>query len=307
MKVGIPKGLLSYRYYPFFKTFFSELGAQIITSPDTNKDILNLGIKYSIDEACLPIKIFHGHVAYLKDKCDIILIPRIMQLKESEFICPKFCGLPEMIVNDISNMPKIISFPIYSYNKKSFITFIKNSGAIFTKNIYKIKNAYSKALLAQKSSILGIQDKDYNINIALVGHPYNIYDTYSNLNLIKKLHKLGIGVITEEAIDENLINNETSSLFKKPFWTFARESYGFSVFSAKNNLVHGIIYISSFSCGIDSVLIELIKNKLKSFPMLILKIDEQTGEAGFDTRLEAFADMLERRCGVDENNVSSSW
>lgn len=306
MKIGMPKGLLYYRYYPFFKTFFNELGAEIITSPDTNKEILNLGIKYSIDEACLPIKIFHGHVAYLKDKCDIMLIPRIMQLRKSEFICPKFCGLPEMIVSDIPNIPKIISFPIYSYNKKSFMSFIKNSGSIFTKNIYKIKAAYSKALLVQNSLNLGIKDKNYDINIALVGHPYNLYDSFSNLNLIKKLHKLGIGVITEETIDENLINNEAASLFKKPFWTFARESYGFSVFSAKNNLVHGIIYISSFSCGIDSVLIELIKDSLKSFPMLILKIDEQTGEAGFDTRLEAFSDMLKRRCMIYENNISST-
>lgn len=305
MRIGIPKGLLYHRYSPFFNTFFKELGAEIVTSPDTNKEILNLGIKSSIDEACLPIKIFHGHVAYLKDKCDIMLIPRVMQLKKSEFICPKFCGLPEMIINDIADMPKIISFPIYSYNKKSFMSFIKNSGFIFTKNIYKIKTSYSKALLAQNSSEFGIKDKNYDINIALVGHPYNLYDSYSNLNLIKKLHKLGIGVITEETIDENLINNETINLFKKPFWTFARESYGFSVFSAKNDLVHGIIYISSFSCGIDSVLIELIKNNLKSFPMLILKIDEQTGEAGFDTRLEAFADMLQRRCNIYENNISS--
>lgn len=305
MRIGIPKGLLYYRYSPFFNTFFKELGAEIVTSPDTNKEILNLGIKYSIDEACLPIKIFHGHVTYLKDKCDIMLIPRVMQLKKSEFICPKFCGLPEMIINDIADMPKIISFPIYSYNKKSFMSFIKNSGFIFTKNIYKIKSSYSKALLAQNSSELGIKDKNYDINIALVGHPYNIYDSYTNLNLIKKLHKLGIGVITEESIDENLINGETTNLFKKPFWTFARESYGFSVLSAKNNLVHGIIYISSFSCGIDSVLIELIKNNLKSFPMLILKIDEQTGEAGFDTRLEAFADMLQRRCNIYENNIST--
>ena len=60
--------------------------------------------------------------------------------------------------------------------------------------------------------------------------------------------------------------------------------------------VNGIIYISSFGCGIDSIIIDLIKNKLKDFPILILKVDEQTGEAGFHTRIEAFTDMLERKC-----------
>ena len=95
MLVGIPKGLLYYNYYPFYQRFFTELGAEIIVSPDTNKQILNDGIKYCVDEACLPVKIFHGHVSYLKDKCDVILLPRIIQIRKREYICPKFCGLPD--------------------------------------------------------------------------------------------------------------------------------------------------------------------------------------------------------------------
>ncbi len=56
-----------------------------------------------------------------------------------------------------------------------------------------------------------------------------------------------------------------------------------------------MVHISSFACGIDSVVTELIKDKIEDFPYMILKIDEQTGEAGFDTRIEAFTDMLSRR------------
>ena len=97
VKIGIPKGLLYNKYHPFLVTLFSELGAEIITSGDTNKEILDEGVKHCVDEACLPIKIFHGHVSAIKDKCDVIIIPRIMQLKKREYICPKFCGLPEMV------------------------------------------------------------------------------------------------------------------------------------------------------------------------------------------------------------------
>ncbi|EPS51229.1 hypothetical protein CFSAN002368_13443 [Clostridium botulinum A1 str. CFSAN002368] len=35
-----------------------------------------------MDEACLPIKIFHGHVSSIKDECDIILLPRMMQIEK---------------------------------------------------------------------------------------------------------------------------------------------------------------------------------------------------------------------------------
>lgn len=297
MRVGIPRGLLFYKYYPFITTFFKGLGCEVVLSSETDKEILDLGSKYSVDEACLPIKVFHGHAAYLRDKCDIIFLPRVMQLREREYICPKFCGLPEMVMNSIPNMPKAITFPIYAYSEKSLRKWAINTGLIFTKNYLKIQNSYITALSKQKRFLPGINDTDYELKIALVGHPYNIYDNFVNMQLVSKLHKMGVGVITEEYIQEDLIDKEVKTLFKRPFWTFTRNSYGFSSYVGINKEVQGIIYLSSFACGTDSVTIEFIRDRLKSFPILVLKIDEHTGEAGFDTRIEAFVDMLQRRCG----------
>lgn len=295
MIVGIPKGLLYCRYSPFINTFFKKLDVKVVTSPDTNKKILDMGAKFCIGEACLPIKIFHGHVAYLRDKCDIILIPRIMEIKRKEYICPEFCGLPEMVINDVPNMPKTITYPIYAFSKKSLNKWTLNIGLLFTKNYFKIQRAYEDAILEQKRHIFGINDNDYNLKVALAGHPYNLYDSFSNMDIVNKLKHLGIGVITEENLDRNVISLQVKELLKKPFWTFAKNSYGFSTYMAQNKKVDGIIYVSSFACGIDSVVVELIKNKLDNFPIMVLKIDEHTGEAGFNTRLEAFADMIERR------------
>jgi len=305
MKVGIPKGLLYYKYHTFFESFFTELGADIVLSPDTNKEILDAGIKHCVDEACLPVKIFHGHIYSIKDKCDVILIPRIMQLQEREFICPKFCGLPEMVLNSISPMPKAITAPIYAVSKDKFYTWAKEAGKTLNINDSKIKSALSIALQKQERATTGIKDKNYPINIALAGHPYNVYDDFVNMNLMKKLNKLGVGVITEEFADDSLSSLAVSKLYKKPFWTFARNNYGFAIQAASNNSVQGIIYISSFACGIDSVVIQLINDKIQDFPFMVLKIDEHTGEAGLDTRIEAFVDMLERSIHL-ENNISSS-
>lgn len=295
MIVGIPKGLLYYKYNPFLQTFFSELGAEVITSEDTNKKILDEGIRYSVDEACLPIKVFHGHVSSLRDKSDIIIIPRIMQVRKREYICPKFCGLPEMIINSIPDMPKVITEPIYAISKRKLYNWAEDAGSIIVDDKSKIKRAFNKALEQQKVYDLGIKDENYKLKVALVGHPYNIYDDFINMNVVKKLNKLGVGVITEEYIREELMDKEVESLYKRPFWTFARNSYGFASYISKKKQVDGIIYISSFACGIDSVVVELIKDKIGEFPFMILKIDEHTGEAGLDTRVEAFIDMLERR------------
>lgn len=296
MKVGIPKGLLYHKYHPFAKRFFNELGAEIITSEDTNKITLDEGSKYCVDEACLPIKVFHGHVANIKDKCDMLLVPRIMSIHDKEYICPKFCGLPEMIMSSIPNIPKITKEPIYINSKYKLFNWCMDVGKIITKDDNKIKNAFELSIDEQKKYKVSYHDQNYKINVALVGHPYNIYDNFSNMDIKKKLNKLGIGVRTEETIEEVLIDNMAQELYKRPFWTFARETYGFSTYLATNKKIDGIVYISSFACGIDSVVIELIKNKLEYFPLLVLKIDEHTGEAGLNTRVEAFADMLERRC-----------
>lgn len=279
-----------------------ELDVEVITSSDTNKDILNAGVKYCVDEACLPIKIFHGHIMDIKDKCDLLIIPRIMRVRQREFICPKFCGLPEMILYSIPNMPKVMIEPIYATNDKELYDWCKKLANFITKDSSKIKSAFNKALQVQHSYKFGIKDEGYKKNIALVGHPYNIYDTFVNMNLVRKLNDLGVGVMTEEFVDEEEIKVQAKTLFKRPFWTFATNSYGFTTSIAENDELDGAIYISSFACGIDSVILELIEERIGDFPLLILKVDEHTGEGGLDTRIEAFIDMLERR-KINEDNI----
>ncbi|MDF2673045.1 MAG: 2-hydroxyglutaryl-CoA dehydratase [Clostridiales bacterium] len=295
MRVGIPKGLLYYKYHPFFNKFFTELGAEIITSSHTNKGILDEGVKYCVDEACLPVKVFHGHVASIRDKCDLLVIPRIMRLRKSEFICPKFCGLPEMVKNSMGSLPEVIGEPIYATSEKELYVWARSAGERVVRDRNKIITAFKKAMEEQKSFKSGINDVDYNIKVAITGHPYNIYDNFVNMDVVKKLHKLGVGAVTEEYVDEKNIDEQIKELFKRPFWTFARNSYGFTTYLSQDNSIDGIVYISSFACGIDSIVIELIKDRIGNFPLLILKIDEHTGEAGLDTRIEAFVDMLERR------------
>ncbi len=301
MKIGIPKGLLYYKYHPFFMTFFTELGAETIVSEDTNKSILDLGVKHCVDEACMPVKVFHGHVASLRDKCDAILIPRIMQIRKREYICPKFCGLPEMVVYNIPDLPAVISEPIYATDDKRLYEWAKEAGRLVTRDRNTIRRAFEKAVSVQNEYDIGINTLSYEMKVALAGHPYNIYDSYSNMNIVRKLNALGIGIITEEFVDEEEVDSEVGKLFKRPFWTFARNTYGFLATAYEKKLCDGVIYISSFACGIDSVLIELVKERIGDFPFMVLKIDEHTGESGVNTRIEAFVDMLERRKTYEDN------
>lgn len=295
MRVGIPKGLLYCKYHPFFNTFFSELGADVITSGDTNKNIMDMGVNACVDEACLPIKIYHGHVCSIKDKCDYLVIPRIMSIHRHEYICPKFCGLPEMINHSIQRLPGITFEPLYMQNDSQVYKWCLPAGSVITGRKSKIKNAFELALKAQKKHHTGINAPGENLTVMLAGHPYIIYDDFLNMGVVKKLRSRKIGIITEEFAGRNMLESQVKLLTKKPFWTFQRKLYGAAAAFYHQRKIDGIIYLSSFACGIDSVIVELIRLKVGEFPLLVLKLDEHTGQAGVDTRIEAFIDMLERR------------
>ncbi|MCG8485134.1 MAG: acyl-CoA dehydratase activase-related protein [Clostridia bacterium] len=295
IKVGIPGGLLYYRYDTFIHTFFDSLEIECEYSIKKKKKILDMGVKNCVDEACLPMKIYHGHAQNLKNNCDYLYIPRIMTCENNESICPKFCGLPEMVMSGIKRHNNVIDDPIHMKKNHDLVQYFLKIGQALgvkeRKTIKAYKNAYNK----HQHKIKGIFDEGYQHTVFLGGHPYNIYDSFANMNLIQKLREHQIGIITEERVNRKDKDHELGHLIKKPYWLFFRNNYGASKYLARNAHIDGIVYISSFSCGIDSITIEMMKNNLPNLPFLVLKIDEHTGEAGMNTRIEAFADMLERR------------
>lgn len=325
-KVGIPQGLLFYDYYPLWKEFLNELGVEVVLSDKTNKKILNQGVSTCVDEACLPVKVFHGHVCDLKDKVDYLFIPKFVSVYKKEFICPKFLGLPEMVKNSIEGLPPIIDIEINL--RKTNLNLIKavfKTGRYFTSNLTKIAKAYSKALKYYEKYLeltnQGIVPLDalkmYNttlnnresinkksINVMVLGHSYNLYDEHISMNLIKKLKSKEINVITPEMTDTSKINYYSSKLPKRMFWSFGRKIIGSSFSAMEENNVNGFIYVSSFGCGIDSILIDIVERKARKrkIPFTLLTLDEHTGEAGVNTRIEAFTDMIKWR-EKNENNI----
>lgn len=320
IKVGIPKSLFYYQMYPIWNTFFEELGAEVVTSQSTTKKILDDGVRICVDEACVPVKLFHGHVLDIKDKVDFLFIPRLTSISEGEYICPKFGGLPDMIKNTIKGLPEIIDVEInYRKDKNSELDSIIKIGRFITDDEMLIKRSYNAALKKftdyndnikkgilpedeknRKSNLFVVKDSGI-INIAVIGHPYNLYDSYINMNLFKKLRANGVNIITQEMVSEDIIDHHASKLNKRVFWNFGRKALGSVMHMIEGNDIKGIIYLMSFGCGIDSFIGDLSERMIRrntDIPFIYVTIDEHSGEAGLDTRLEAFIDMIRWR----ENN-----
>lgn len=319
IKVGIPRALLYYRFYPLWKTFFTELGAEVIVSEPTTQEIFKKGLKKFVGDTCLPIKMVFGHVITLADKVDYLFIPRLVSIERDTCLCPHFAGLPDVLCAIMPDLPPILDIHFNVRKKGATMKSIYEAGKRFNKHPFKVYRAYQKAQREYEKFLKRIKDgitpqeaikifdgeevsppekKKGGLNIALIGNPYTVYDSFSSLDIIQRLRKLGARIYTSEMIPDEIIEEKVRTLSKKIYWSFGKETVGSAFHFLDSPEIDGLIYIISFECGPDSLLKEIVDDKArknKRVAYMSLVIDEHTGETGMDTRLDAFIEMIKRR------------
>jgi len=324
-RIGIPRTLAYFIYFPFWKTFFEELNQEVIVSSPTTRDILDDGVREAVNDACIPIKLYHGHVADLASQVDYIFCPRLVSVRKhgdfgTETFCPKFLGLPDMVRLAMDNIPPIIDVRVdLKQGKDELLNVCSQVGDLLGKSETQIKKAYQRALLIQKRfkkllsqnmtpeeaiDILFANGEKKpsltrpDLQIAVVGYPYAIYDDYINGRILSLLEKENVRVYTQDMLSDKIMNRQARNLPKSMFWYFSnRAVYGALHFMQQKN-IDGIIHITAFACGPDSIvdrLLEIEARRHGQMPYLSIAVDEHTGDAGVRTRVEAFLDMLRFR------------
>jgi len=297
MKIGIPRALIYWKRPYFWENFFENLGFEVLLSPKTNKEIVEIGVKISDPETCFSNKVYFGHLKWLEGKCDLIFVPRLKTNKEKLEYCPKFFGLPDLA--KILVKTKILT-ETFNEKKEKFKESLVKLGKKLGKQKEEIEKAFQEALkkereIREKQEKEALEKLESNFKkIILISHPYNLYDEYVNLRIKERLEKLGVVPIFIEEIPTSNFEHLTSNFEPLQFhWEFAKEIMEKIDFILSRK-IDGAIEISSFACGCDAVLKEFVEKKFKEkkIPFLYLIIDEHTGEAGFQTRLEAFVDTI---------------
>ncbi len=326
-KIGIPRTLEYFLFFPFWKGFFTELGHEVVVSPVTNKAIVEKGVEEAVNDACIPIKIYHGHVAQLADRVDYLFCPRLVSMRKggdfgTETFCPKFLGLPDMIRATMENIPPIIDTRIdLKKGKNEMAAVCREIGASLGNQGPEITRAYKRGqalqeqyqalqrqgmlpdeaeerLFKNKTTTPEKTGPKPDLNIALVGYPYAVYDHYINAGLLKLLQKEGGRVFTQEMLTQAQMEREAETLPKNMFWYFSNQVVYGALHYLRRSEIDGIIHVTTFACGPDSMvdrLIEIEAKKRSQKPYLSIMIDEHSGDAGVRTRVEAFLDMLRYR------------
>lgn len=319
--IGIPKAMLYYTYFPFWCGFFNDLGIKVILSDNTTKKTIAQGASLVVTETCMPIKVFVGHVLNLIDKgVKNIFVPSIQSTASKIYNCSKIRGLPDLIRNVVRGDFNLIEATLDKSEKnKNLIDFLQEIAQQFDISDFEtIKKAQKAGFVVQNNFNVMVQNgldfdhalsyakegkvlippkkEEKPISVALIGHGYNIYDKCSCMDIFKKLEKMDVGVYSAYQLTLEQMRGGMQSLNSTLYWANQYEMTGCAGHYLQDDKIDGIITLTAFGCGPDSLMLEDIRRKAKNFnkPLLNLTIDEHTGEAGFITRIEAFCDMLYR-------------
>lgn len=297
MKIGIPRALLYHKYKYLWEGFFQELNIDYVVSPETHKEIVQQGMTYAIDESCLSSKIYLGHVEWLLKRCDLILVPRISDFGSEGTVCTKF----QAIYDVVSNTFRAQKIKLLSYNIDPKIADVELLGFLrmgkrLGKGVPQSVHAYLSAKQAQSvaeeveldNQRLLLQGNQ--LKILVIAHRYNLRDKYISEPTLNLLRDLGTVPILGDIAPRREALTESSKISATLPWTFNKELVG-SIALYKEH-VDGIILLSSFPCGPDSLVNEMIIRRIKDKPILNLMIDGQEGNAGLETRLESFIDII---------------
>ncbi|MCL2526467.1 MAG: acyl-CoA dehydratase activase-related protein [Coriobacteriia bacterium] len=299
MKIGIPRALLFYFYEDLWLGFFDNLGIETIVSPPSNSAIAKAGIAHSIDEACYSSKLFIGHVQWLLDSCDMVFVPRYADSGIREEYCTRIFGLYDLVRNTFPEAKVLHAEVSFLHRKKESEAFVQIGEALgFTReeSLKAYKDAAATAQ-ARKGERIAAQEellKADGMKILLASHAYNSYDAVIGAEIIDYFERNEVKVIHSDLINTREAKKRAKDSYSdRIYWRVSSDMIG-GIDKYKDQ-ADGIVMISTFPCGPDSLFAELVIRLVKDVPVLSLVIDEHDATAGIQTRLESFIDIIEAK------------
>ena len=286
--IGIPRALYYYLYPALWETFFQQIGIVTVVSDVTTQRTVELAGRISESEHCLALKIFDAHLAQLVDKVEAVFVPRILSTHRGHISCPKLGALPDAARAGILEKTEVLTIDIDERNCPVSTTLL-DLARLFGVNKDRGLLAVESALSAMRTGWQQMGDfgeKGDEPAFLVLGHPYILHDEFFSGRIIRKLKSLG----AETELFGFGLSDMNETLFK---WDTCSEMYN-KLQTVTNRDYSGVIQISSFNCGCDSILMEFIRSclKEKGIAYMVLVLDEHSSCGWIDTRLEAFVESL---------------
>ncbi|PKL41149.1 MAG: activase [Spirochaetae bacterium HGW-Spirochaetae-1] len=308
--VGVPRAFSVYTLWPLYSWFFHELGIETKLS----ETIEHEGIARTEGAYCFPAEIAHGAVqSIINSGTDYIFVPHFRDMPSYEEdvhanFCPITQSLPYYIKKAFTDVPEdrllapVVTFK-YGIEKalEGFIAMGKQLGIgeSEVRKAFKIANAkqleFGDKYKAMGAEALEAARKAERPVIALLGRPYNAFTRDANMGIPLKFTSRGYSVIPFD-----MLPFEDTKIFSNMYWYYGQQDMKASAFLKKEDNIF-VTYITNFSCAPDSFMLHYIRWYMGMKPFLVLELDSHSADAGVDTRVEAFLDIIE-----GYRNISSS-
>ena len=293
--IGIPRVLNIYENYPFWHTFFTNLGFRVVISPKSSRKIYELGIESIPSESeCYPAKIAHGHVMWLLKKGIRTIFYPCVPYEQNEtpdannhYNCPIVTSYAENIKN---NMEELRSPNVHFMNpflaldnaealKKRLFEELRLQYNIPLSEIEQAVDAAYKEAAQVREDIrhkgeetLAYLAETGKMGIVLCGRPYHI-DPEINHGIPELINSYGIAVLSEDSICH--LGQVERPLIVSDQWMYHSRLYGAANYAKKNKQLE-VIQLNSFGCGLDAVTTDAVNDILSNSGRIytVLKIDE---------------------------------
>ncbi len=319
--VGIPRVLNMYENYPFWFTFFNELGYRVELSPASSRKIYELGIESIPSESeCYPAKLAHGHISWLiKQGLKFIFYPCVPYERQeidganNHYNCPIVTSYAENIKNNVEELKdNNINFMnmFLSFTNKETVS--KRLVEEFVKMdipASEIKKAVDLAwtelnncredIKRKGEETLKYMEKTGRHGIVLAGRPYHV-DPEINHGIPELINSYGIAVLSEDSVSH--LGKVDRPLIVMDQWMYHSRLYAAANFvKTQPNL--DMIQLNSFGCGLDAVTTDCVNDILSGSGKIytVLKIDEVNNLGAARIRIRSLISALKVR---DKNHYT---
>ncbi len=326
--VGIPRVLNMYENYPYWAVFFKELGFRTVLSPQSTKNIYELGIDSIPSESeCYPAKLVHGHISWLiAQGIQTIFYPCIpYERNESpdsgnHYNCPMVTSYAENIKNNVEELTeRHIRFlnPFMAFTNEDILTrqLVQEFQKEFHIPAAEVQAAAHKAweeLLASRRDMeqKGEETLQYlkttgKHGIVLAGRPYHV-DPEIHHGIPELITSYGLAVLTEDSISH--LGNVERPLVVTAQWMYHSRLYAAASYVRTSDCLD-LIQLNSFGCGLDAVTTDQVHDILTSAGKIytVLKIDEVNNLGAARIRVRSLIAALRvREKNHHKNRVVSS-
>ncbi|MCI8394400.1 MAG: 2-hydroxyglutaryl-CoA dehydratase [Bacilli bacterium] len=314
--IGIPRVLNIYEDYPFWHTFFTQLGFQVILSDHSSHHIYEKGMESIPSESvCYPAKLVHGHIQNLIDKgVKTIFYPCIMYQKkefknsDNSYNCPIVTSYSEAIklnmdvlkeqnikyMNPFLPMePTKLLRRLFELEELKEYHFTKKELQSAIKEAWQEQENYRNDIEKKGKEFLEYLEVHDEKAIVVAGRPYHI-DKEINHGIDTLINSLGLAVLTEDSIcfqaDENL------KLRVVDQWSYHSRVYHAADVVSKNPRLE-LVSLNSFGCGLDAIITDQTEEILKKNHRLYttIKIDETSNLGAIKIRLRSLIASMQKR------------